>query len=115
MPSRKLMRAFVLLWWTLGVVLLVGSVQTVQSFWHHSPVVLLGGVEAVAAVLFLVPQTLRLGAAALLLTLAVALLLHLTMHELRWDLLLYASGVYFVAVHGSLSRPQWRAALALPG
>jgi hypothetical protein len=112
MPSRRLLRAFVLLWWTLGLVLLIASIKTVGGGLvpaHHSPVVLLAAVEAVAALLFLVPPTLRLGAAGLLLTLAVAALVHLAMHELRWDLLLYAAGVYFVAVHGPLSRPQWRA------
>ncbi len=115
MPSRRLLRAFVLLWWSIGLVLLIASVRTVQGgLGHHSPVVLLAAVEAVAAVLFLVPRTLRVGAAGLLLTLAVAVLVHLAMHQVRWDLLLYASGVYFVAVHGSLSGPQWRA-LALRG
>jgi uncharacterized membrane protein YphA (DoxX/SURF4 family) len=112
MPSRRLLRAFVLLWWTLGVALLIGSIKTLGGGLvpaHHSLVALLAAVEAVAALLFLVPPTVRLGAAGLLLTLAVAVLLHLTMHELRWDLLLYAAGVYFVAVHGPLSGPQWRA------
>jgi hypothetical protein len=102
-----------LLWWTVGLVLLVGGVQTVEGelkSTHHSPVVLLAAVEAVSALLFLLPRTMRVGAAGLLLTLAVALVVHLAMRQLRWDLLLYAAAVYFVAVHGPLSSPQWREA-----
>jgi len=112
-PSQSLMRAFVFLWWTLGLVLLVVSIQTVQDTLgtnHHSPLVLLAGTEAVAALLFLLPRTMRVGAAGLLLVLAVAFLLHLTQRQFRWDLVLYASAVVFVAIHGSLSTPQWRVA-----
>jgi hypothetical protein len=113
MPSRSLLRAFMLLWWTVGLVLLVASVRTVQDSLtptHHSPVVLLAAVEAVSALLFLFPRTMRVGAAGLLLTLAVALVVHVAMRQLRWDLLLFAAAVYFIAVHGPLSRPQWREA-----
>jgi uncharacterized membrane protein YphA (DoxX/SURF4 family) len=105
MPPRSLVRTFVLLWWTLGLALLVGSIQTVRapldSSGHPNPhLVLLGSIEAVAALLFLIPRTLRLGASGLLLTLAVALLVHAGMHQLRWDLLVDAAAVLFVAVHG---------------
>jgi hypothetical protein len=112
-PSRSLLRAFVFLWWTVGLALLVGSVQTLLgglSAKHHSPVALLAGVEAVSAILFLLPQTLRVGAAGLLLTLGVAFVAHLFMKQFRWDLLLDAAAVAFVAVHGTLSKPQWREA-----
>ena len=115
MPSRSLLRAFVLLWWTLGVALLIGSLHTVRGALHAGPanphLALLGGIEAVAAVLFLVPRTLRPGAAGLALTLAVAFLVHVVLHQFRWDLLVFAAAVLFVAVHGSLSRSQWGALL----
>ena len=118
MPNRRLLRAFILLWWSLGVALLVGSVQTLRwaaNSGHgvHSHLVLLAGAEAVAALLFLVPRTLRPGAVLLLLTLMVALVVHLLRHEFRSDLLVYASAVFFVAVHGTLSRPQWAEARSL--
>jgi hypothetical protein len=35
---------------------------------------------------------------------------HAMRHEFRWDLLVYAAAVLFVAVHGSLTGPQWAAA-----
>lgn len=60
--------------------------------------------------LFIVPKTMRLGAAGLLLTLSVALVAHLFLGQFRADLLLYAVAVAFVAVHGSLSAEQWRRA-----
>lgn len=111
MPSHRLLRAFVALWWTLGVVLLVLSVQTVKDALGPSlqpPLVILAGAEAVAALLFLLPRTMRLGAAGLLAVLSVAFLVHLALRQFRWDLLVFAAGVYFVLVHGSLSKPQWR-------
>jgi hypothetical protein len=113
MPSRSLLRGFVCLWWTVGVVLLVASLQTLAAAKHHSPVVLLAGVEALAALAFLIPKTLRLGAAGLLLTLGVALVVHFLMHQYRWELLLDASAVAFVAIHGTLSKQQWKE-VALP-
>ena len=108
MPPRNLVRAFFLLWYVLGAGLLIGSILTVRSALGtaHGPnphIALLGGVEAVAALLFLIPRTLRLGAAGLLLTLGVAFLLHAVHQQFRWDLLVYAAAVIFVAVHGPVS------------
>lgn len=112
MPSRRLLRAFVLLWWTLGVALFIGSVQTLNWALHpgHGPnshLALLAGVEALGALLFVLPRTLRPGALLLLLCLAVAFVFHAAGHQFRWDLLVYAAAVLFVAVHGSLSVSQW--------
>jgi uncharacterized membrane protein YphA (DoxX/SURF4 family) len=109
MPPRRLLRAFVLLWWTLGVALLLASVQTVRGAHNdhgaNSHLALLAGAEALGAVLFLIPRTLRPGAALLLLTLGVAFGVHALRHEFRLDLLVYSAAVLFVAVHGSLSTP----------
>ena len=112
MPPKPLVRAFIVLWWVLGIGLLIGSSETA---WHaavgSSPnphVVLLGAVEALAAVLFLFPRTMRLGAAGLGAAIAVALLVHLGRNELRFDLAIDAVAVSFVAIHGTLSRAQWR-------
>ncbi|MGE5175796.1 MAG: hypothetical protein ACM3JJ_05410 [Hyphomicrobiales bacterium] len=112
MPPRNLVRAFLFLWWTLGVALLVLSVGTLAHAIHGAGlmshhVALLAFVETVSALAFLVPATNRYGAAGLLLVFAVAMLLHGGMHEFRWDLLVYGAAVIFVAVHGPLTREQW--------
>jgi hypothetical protein len=60
--------------------------------------------------LFLVPPTLRVGAAGLLFAIAIAWFAHLH-DQFRWDLLIYAAAVLFVAVHGPLTAAQWRHAL----
>lgn len=120
MPSRSLVRSFVALWWILGGALLLGSVQTVLAALHgrhgvNPHLVVLGSVEGMAALLFLIPRTLRVGAAGLLLTIAVALVFHFTQHELRWDLVVFGAAVFFVAVHGTLTAAQWKHALARSG
>jgi hypothetical protein len=119
MPSRGLIRSFVVLWWALGVSLLVLSVRTLLVALHEGGhglhLALLAGVEAAGALLFLLPRTLRMGAAGLLFAIAIAWLAHL--HEqFRWDLLVYGAAVLFVAVHGPLTPEQWRRAVsgALP-
>ncbi|HMK72332.1 MAG TPA: hypothetical protein VK454_03280 [Myxococcaceae bacterium] len=117
MPSRSLVRSFVALWWVLGGALMVGSIQTILDGLDgkhgvNPHLVALGSVEAVAALLFLIPATLRIGAAGLLLTFAVAFGVHVSLHQFRWDLLIYAAAVLFVAVHGTLTSAQWRHALA---
>lgn len=63
---------------------------------------LVGGFEAVAALLFLAPRTMRLGAVGLLATFAFAFLLHAGRWQFRGDLLVYAAAVGFVAVHGAV-------------
>jgi hypothetical protein len=116
MPPRGLVRSFVVLWWVLGATLLVLSVRTVIDGWGGSDPhpVLIGGLEVVAAVLFLIPRTLRAGAAGLLFTIAIATALHFHAGHFRWDLLVYAAAVLFVAVHGPLTGAQWRHAVARP-
>ena len=99
-----------LLWWVLGLSLLIGSVQTVAhahaAAGAHGPhVAILGIFEAAAALLFLVPRTLRIGAFGLLASLAVAFAVHAFMKQLRWDLLVYAAAVFFVAAHGPAPTP----------
>ena len=93
----------------LGGGLLIGSVQTLlpalSSGADHRSVhiALLAGVEALGAVLFLIPRTLRVGAALLLLTIVVAFIAHGVQGHWRWDLAIFAAGTWFVAVHG----PGW--------
>ena len=104
MPPKSLVRAFVLQWWIAGALLLFWSVRTAHAAVHgahHDPhVALLGHVEALSALLFLVPRTMRIGAVGLLATFAVAFVLHAATGEFRGELLLDAAVVTFVAVHG---------------
>jgi hypothetical protein len=109
MPPRRLVLAFVALWWTVGLALLYLSLRTVHDAVaggaHDPHVALLGGLEAVAAVLFLIPRTLRVGAAGLLAAIAVAFVIHAAaLHQFRADLLLDAGAVAFVAIHGPVRR-----------
>jgi hypothetical protein len=115
MPPRRLVLAFLGLWVTLGVVLLVASVETLRGALNgamvgpsHVHLALLAGIEAVAALLFLLPRTMRMGGIGLLATFAVAFLAHVLAGEFRWMLLLYAAATTFVLVHGPVS---WRTAL----
>jgi hypothetical protein len=118
MPPRSLLRGFIALWLLTGVALIAGSVATVRvaigSNDHANPhVALLAGVEAIAALLFVIPQSMRLGAAGLLATIAIAFVVHAALGQFRADLLVYGAAVTFVAIHGSLTRAQWRTALTV--
>lgn len=115
MPQQRLVRAFLTLWVTLGVVVLVESVRTVVAAHggaftdHDRPHALaLGSVEAIAALLFLVPRAMRVGAIGLLAVFALAFALHAAQGQANLGLLVYAAGVVFVAVHGVVGY-RWRA------
>jgi hypothetical protein len=106
MPPIGLVRAFVVQWWTAGLVLFYLSVRTAYQGLggtHHDPhLVLVGGLEAIAALLFLVPRTMKIGATGLLLIFALVFVVHATLLQFRGDLLVYAAVVGFVAVHGTV-------------
>ena len=113
MPPQKLMRSFLILWLVTGVVLLVASLETVNSALrtpaHANPhLVVLGAVEALAAALFLIPRSMRVGAIGLLVTIFTAFAVHTALHEFRGDLLLYAATVFFILIHGPLTPEQLR-------
>jgi hypothetical protein len=114
MPPRRLVVAFLVFWVTLGLVVLSASVQTFHhGLGHlsepgHLHLAVAGGFEAVAAALFLVPRTVRVGGIALLAIFALALLVNAGEGRFPSELLLYAAGTAFVLVHGPVS---WRAAL----
>ena len=116
MPPQRILRSFLFLWAATGVALLYGSVETVRSAFaavHLNPhLVVLGSLEALAALLFLIPRAMRFGAIGLLVTIGIALGVHASLHQFRGDLLLYGSAVLFVLVHGPLTREQIRAAVA---
>jgi hypothetical protein len=107
-PPRSLVRAFLALYVTLGLVILIESVVTVLAAHGghgfrgpdrlHAQI--LGSAEAVAAVAFLVPRAMSVGATALLAIFALAFGLHLLQGSPNLVLLVYGSGVLFVRVHG---------------
>ena len=106
---QRLRPSFILLHVSLGVLLGVGGATTAWEAYraagpHAAHLVALGGVEAVSALLFLLPRTLRLGAAGLVLCCGVALVVHLSMGQWRGDLVLYIVVVLFVAAHGAAYR-----------
>jgi hypothetical protein len=106
MNRVHLTRAFFLLWWALGIVLFVLSVRTVRLAlgFHHDPhALVLATIEAVAALAFLIPKTMRAGGATLLVVLALAALVHALRGEFPGTLFIDAAGVLFVMVHGALS------------
>jgi hypothetical protein len=106
MPPKSVVSAFLALWWILGVLTVVYSVQ---AAWHalgpgrngiDVHVALLASVEAIAGLLFLVPKTMRAGGSCLLAVFAVAFVLHGMKGEFPSQLLLYMVAVSFVMVHG---------------
>jgi len=106
MNNLPLHRSFVVFHLMLGIVVFVESLRTlVAALQGHganplgSHLAILAGIEAAAALLFLIPGTLRLGSVLLLAIFAFAVLVHGVQYEL--DLLIYAAGVLFVSVHGS--------------
>src|SRR2546423_9011679 len=87
MSSNLLRPSFIVFHLSLGVGLLIGSVQTLAHTIHEGNpathhVLLIAGIEALGAVLFLVPRTLRAGAVLLLVSITLALLLHAA--ERQW-------------------------------
>ncbi len=117
MNIHAVRRAFIAFHLTLGVVVLLESLITVLhaiSAGHPSrALALFAGTEVIAALLFLLPATLRAGARALLLIFAAAIAFHGLHGELQATLLVYAAGVVLVMVHGSAfgkASPMQRAA-----
>lgn len=103
--GERLRRAFVAFHLILGLTLLWGSVSTVL---HAGPADvharLIGSIEAVGALAFLVPRTLGLGAVLLLVAVVSAMVIHATRGEWRLDLLVYGAGILLVAAHGPAFR-----------
>jgi hypothetical protein len=105
--ATRLRHAFTAFHLTLGLGLLWASVHTVLHAGTtdlHARVI--GSVEALGALTFLVPRTLRVGALLLLVTILLAMLIHAARGEPRADLLVYAAGVWLVATHEGAAEPQ---------
>jgi hypothetical protein len=120
MKQETLRRIFVVFHLTLGGVVFGESLRTALAASGHGggraniALAILASVEALAALLFLLPLTLRPAGVALLAVFAIAFLLHLQRGEMPLTLLVYGAGVAFVMAHGSgfrhSPRPAGRAA-----
>jgi hypothetical protein len=115
MPPRSLVRAFLGLYVTVGLVVCLESILTVLAALHggfsshdRPHAVFLGSVEAVAALVFLIPRTMGTGAAVLLVVFALAFGLHLAGGHPNFDLLVLAAVVLFIRIHG-VSGYRWSA------
>lgn len=87
---------------TLGAVLLLSSFPLAAAAigtgrWRLA---VLAGVEALGAILFLIPRTLRIGAVLLLLTLGLAIVTLALRGEFPGHLIVYAVGTLFVLAQG---------------
>jgi len=103
--SERIRRAFLIFHLILGLALLWGSIHTLLHLGPTDPHArIVGSIEAVGAVAFLIPRTLRFGAVLLLLSIVGAVLVHAAVGDWRPDLLVYAAGVVLVMVHGSAYR-----------
>lgn len=103
-PRRKPYVLFTALWWLTGAVLFILSAMTVWSARgsrHDIHALVVGAIEAVGAVLFLFPSSMRFGSALLLLALGVAFVVHAILGQFRADLLVYAAVVVFVGSNGA--------------
>jgi uncharacterized membrane protein YphA (DoxX/SURF4 family) len=99
---------FIALWWITGAVLFALSAMTVWrahiGVHHDIHAIIIGLIEAIGAVLFLLPGSVRIGSALLLLALAFALIAHTAAGQFRGDLLVYAAVVAFVAANAARAR-----------
>ena len=106
MDAVLVRRSFVAFHLTLGLGLLFGSIQTLLHALapanrpSHQHLALVAAVEAIGAILFVLPGTLRPGALLLVLTIGLAFIAHAIQGEWRPDLAIYATGAWFVFVHG---------------
>ena len=106
MARTAIKRAFVAFHLTLGIVIFIESLLTVVHSMHSPTQSHLGtilpwfaGAEAIAALMLLVPQTLKIGGIILLIIFLAALLVHGPADGM--PLFVYAAGVIFVMAHGS--------------
>lgn len=108
MNHNMLRRTFIVFHLTLGAVVLIESVITVLRStglhkMQHANIILavFAAVEALAALLFLLPATMRVAGATLLLIFGIAIIFHGVHGEFLSTLFVYGAGVAFVMAHGS--------------
>ena len=108
MDNNQLRRAFIIFHLALGIIVLVESLLTLlhldrmaQGQIPHRVLAVLAGAEALAALLFLIPATLRLGAVSLMAIFFAALAFHGLHGQWNLSLLVYAAGVFLVMIQKS--------------
>jgi hypothetical protein len=109
MQDRGARWAFVLFHVTLGVVILIQSLLALFHSLHietqsHLATLLpwFAGLEAIAAIMLLVPHSLKIGGVMLLLIFVIALIVHGPADGM--PLMVYGAGVVLVMAHGSAYR-----------
>ena len=104
MNHKTVRIAFIGFHFTLAIVVLLQSVWGVKhalSTANHALLVL-AIVETLAAIIFMMPRTIRLGGLVLLLVFAIAFSVHLLHYgKPELGLLVYAAGTLFIVIHGS--------------
>ncbi len=104
MTSLSARRAFALFHTTLALVVLLQSISAFRRGLAmpgaSTHILVVAGLEALAAVLFIFPKTLDIGGTVLLIVFAIAFLLHGIRGQL--PLLVYAAGVILVMAHGGV-------------
>jgi hypothetical protein len=102
MDPRMPAGAFLAFRLTLGAVLLFSSFPLAAAAMGtgRSRLAILAGAEALGAILFLLPRTLRVGAVILLLTLGIAIATRALRGEFPAHLIVYAAGTLFVLAQG---------------
>lgn len=104
MVDPSVRRAFMILHAVLGGVLLLLSHNALFHSLHEhgfGHLTFVAALELVGAVLLLIPRTVKIGGAMLLVVLIPGFIVHLTRGEWELQLLIYAAAVYFVMVHGA--------------
>ncbi len=106
MNHKTIRIAFIGFHFTLAIVVLLQSVWTVKHALNtggtaNHALLTLAIIETLAAIVFMIPRTIRLGGLVLLLVFAVAFSVHLLHGELELGLLVYAAGTLFVVIHGN--------------
>ncbi len=106
MATLSVRRSFAFFHLVLGTVIFVESVRTaVSAMQGHAAnppgvhLAILAAIEAAAALMFMLPWTLRVGSILLICIFVFAMGVHGLQHEL--NLVVYAAGVLFVSLHGS--------------
>jgi hypothetical protein len=105
MNQKLFPRVFFLFHLILAAVIFIQSVHTVRHAFGENDIHLgiFAAIEAIASVLFVIPKTIRIGAAMLLVIFAIAITIHGFGEGL--PLLVYAAGVALVMTRGdSLGR-----------
>ena len=103
--NQSLRRSFVGFHLTLASVVFVQSVVTAFNAFLIEPdanwfLFSLATVEAVAAILFVIPATLRFGGIVLCLVFLFAFMIHVIIGEFELHLLVYIAGTVFILFHG---------------